>query len=214
MMKTPISNSKHIRKNDLYVYPSITTGVVIFLMLFFHTAHSQIVLSGDALLYNAAPEKVAPSSTTNSEGTFYVSKDASVTNFDQLAEDNPNVNFVIEEKLPSPSNKIDKEIITKETEKVSIPKPSPKKYRNPVETNFTLQNLDSDGHLTATKKRNSSQTIVPNFTSKIKVAILGDAFNSSDFSLKSAQSRSSFSLDKYDFHYLLIHLTRPPPSFS
>ena len=213
-MKTPISNSKHIRKNDLYVYPSVTTVVVIFLMLFFQTAHSQIVLTGDALLYNAAPEKVAPSSTTNSEGTFYVSKDALVTNFDQLVEDNPNINFVIEEKLPSPSNKIDKEIIAKETEKLSIPKPSPKKYRNPVETNFTLQNLDSDGHLTSTKKRNSSQTVVPNFNSKIKVATLGDAFNSCNFSLKSVQTIGSFPQDKYDFQYLLIHLTRPPPSFS
>ena len=213
-MKTPISNSKHIRKKDLYVYPSVTTVVAIFLMLFFQTAHSQIVLNGDALLYNATPENAVSASTSNSEGTFYVSKESTVTNFDQLIEDNPNVNFVLEEKLPSQSNKIEKQKIAKETEKVAIPKPSSKKYLNPVEINFTIQNLDSDGHLIATKKRNFSQTIVPNFNSKIKVAILGDAFNSSDFSLKSAQSRSSFSLDKYDFHYLLIHLTRPPPSFS
>ena len=213
-MKTPISNSKHIRKNDLYVYPSITTVVVIFLMLFCQTAHSQIVLSGDALLYNETPEKVAPASTNNSEGTFYVSKDASVTNFDQLIEDNPNVNFVIEEKLPSQSNKIEKQKIAKETEKVAIPKPSSKKYFNPVEINFTIQNLDSDGHLIATKKRNFSLTIVPNFNSKIKAAILSDDLYSSDFSLKSVRSTVGFSQDKYDFQDLLSHLTRPPPSFS
>lgn len=214
MMKPHPSNTKHIRKFCLYVYQHVTKLVTCLLLLFLQKAHSQIVLTGDVVLYNANTENSTSPVKSSSETTFYISENVQVTNLQKLIEDNPTVKFVVEDNLASKPDFVEQKNRVKEHKKEVLAKRNSNKYVHPIKIQFRFQTQDSDEHLSVLRRQYSSQSTVPNFNSQIKFAIIHKDIISKDYSKKLIFPIFHFLQDKYGFNYLLCHLIRPPPSFS